>query len=185
MVEIIKSKNSYKYDVFEIKTNKGSFEISLHGDKDLYWRYVYNGSVFDSKHAYVLEINKENYFLYQLFDDLYNSIVNNKNYDNSKLVKNNIIDWHSDDLSYKTSSCLLIEKQNEIFRLGFIKSKKSFENGIPMTFSVKIANKYSRYNPYNVPFMNFYNELKEYNLDYNQISMEEFLDDKKLSKTRN
>lgn len=185
MVEIINSKNSYHYDVFEIKTNKGSFEISLHGDKDLYWRYIYKGSALDSKAAYILEINKENYFLYQLFDDLYNSIVNNDRYDNSNLVKNNIINWHSDDLSYETASCLLIAKQNEIFKLGFIKSKKSFENGIPMTFSVKISNKFSRYNPYNVAFMNFYNNLKEYDLDYNQICMEEFLENKKLNKVRN
>ena len=184
MVEIIKNKNSYEYDVFEIKTDNGSFEVSLQGNGDLYWRYIYKGSVLDSKTAYTLEINKENYFLYQLFDELYNSVVNQEKAQSNELVKDNIINWHSDDFSYENASCLLIAKQNETFKLGFIKSRKSFENSVPMTFSVRISNNGSRYAPYNIPFMNFYNQLKEYDKDYNQIYIEEYLY-KKLSKKRN
>ena len=52
-----------------------------------------------------------------MFDKLYNSVIESTKEKTTQLVKNNIINWHSDDFSYETASCLLITKQNETFNL--------------------------------------------------------------------
>ena len=87
-----------------------------------------------------------------------------------KLFKNYVINWHSDDCVYEKSSVLEIKKENEDYIVTFHKSKEDF-----MSYSVRISNSGSRYGYFNIPFMNMYTKLCEYNPDYHQIHMEEYL----------
>ena len=205
MVEISKIKNSYNYDVFKFKMDDGAFEISRQGNNDLYWRYITNDSEIASLRSYTLSITKENYFLYELFNELYNSIIKEKPYANidyndeflpqvvikhdlsnkKSLVKNNVIDWHSDEFIYENASRIIIQKVDDDYKLTFVKSKKAFDNGKLMTFSICFSNDSSRYYPYNNTFMYMYNKLKQYDIDFNQMHIEEYLYAKKLSKKRN
>ena len=114
-----------------------------------------------------------------MIEELYNNIKNNNRND---LYQNNKIDWYSDDFVYENASRLLIEKIDECFKITFIKSKKEYDDGILMTYSVRISNSGSRYNPQNIEFMNMYDKLKEYENNFHQVHVEEVIYQQKLLK---
>ena len=73
MVEI----NKYKFDkyyAFDITTDEGCFSIVFGGNLDLYWSYRYKECFLDTHDSKEFFITKENYFLYSLFDELYNDV---------------------------------------------------------------------------------------------------------------
>ena len=194
MQEIERYKNGWGYDTFVIKTDTGSFEILFAPNFDLYWRYLSKKNIKVDKEVQELIITKENYFLYELFYKLYESIKNNKVYysnevddyceikdKENELFKNNMIEWYSDELPIDIASKLTIKKEDETFKILFEKSKKSCD-GIFITYTIRFRNSGSRYNPFNFSFMQMYNELKEYNPDYHQIHTEEYLYKEKLLK---
>ena len=190
MLEVNKYKNGWGYDTFDIKTNEGVFVILFAPNGDLYWQYKSEISVLEDKDKQELVITKENYFIYELFYKLYESIKNNKVfYDNknyfeekqNKLFKNNAIEWYSDELPIDITSKLTITKEEEVFKVIFEKSKKT-QDGIFITYSIRFRNGGSRYAPFNINFMEMYNELKEYDLNYHQIHIEEYLYKQKLLK---
>ena len=188
MLEVNKYENGWGYDTFDIKTNEGVFVILFAPNGDLYWQYKSEISVLEDKDKQELVITKENYFIYELFYKLYESIKNNKVfYDNknyfeekqNKLFKNNAIEWYSDELPIDITSKLTITKEEEVFKVIFEKSKKT-QDGIFITYSIRFRNSGSRYAPFNINFMEMYNELKEYDLNYHQIHIEEYLYKQKL-----
>ena len=188
MLEVNKYKNGWGYDTFEIETDTGSFQILFAPNGDLYWRYLSEINVLDDKPIQELIITKENYYIYEVFYKLYESIKNNKvfydkeNYSivkNNKLFKNNMIEWYSDELPIDITSKLTIKKEDEVFKVIFEKSKKS-QDGIFITYSIRFRNSGSRYAPFNINFMQMYNELKEDDPNYHQIHMEEYLYKQKL-----
>lgn len=187
MQEIERYKNGWGYDTFVIKTDSGSFEILFAPNYDLYWRYLSEKNILEDKSIQEIIITKENYFIYEQFYKLYESIKNNKvSYDDesyfdayeNELFKNEIIEWYSDELPIDIASKLTIKKDNETFKITFEKSKKACE-GIFITYTIRFRNSGSRYNPFNINFMKMYNELKEYNPDYHQVHIEEYLYKKK------
>ena len=190
MLEVNKYKNGWGYDTFEIETDTGSFQILFAPNGDLYWRYLSEINVLDDKPIQELIITKENYYIYEVFYKLYESIKNNKvfyddedyfevNERENKLFKNNMIEWYSDELPIDITSKLTIKKEDEVFKVIFEKSKKS-QDGIFITYSIRFRNSGSRYTPFNINFMQMYNELKEYDPNYHQIHMEEYLYKQKL-----
>ena len=78
MQEVERYKNGWDYDTFVIKTDNGSFEILFAPNGDLYWRYLSEKNILNDKQNQELTITKENYFVYELFYKLYESIKNNK-----------------------------------------------------------------------------------------------------------
>lgn len=206
MLKVTKTQNSHGYDIFIITTDEGAFEISFQNNLDLYWRYIYEGSILKTPEQKKFLITKENYFIYELFETLYNSIqkgeikfyeveeseepdLNNKinalqTPAHTLLYDNGIISWHSDDSVYETSSCLLIEQLSEQYKITF---KKGIVDNILnlLTYSVRISNSGSRYNMFNIPFMNMYNSLREYEPEHHQIHIEELIYQKKLIRKDN
>lgn len=187
MQEIERYKNIWGYDTFVIKTNEGSFEILFAPNFDLYWRYVSETNVLEDKQVQELTITKENYFLYELFYKLYESIKNKKicysddkedcfdaKYIPNNLFHDDVIEWYSDELPVDIASKLTIKKEDETFKVLFEKSKE-FQDGIFLTYSIRFRNSGSRYNPFNICFMKMYNSLKEYDPNNHQIHMEEYL----------
>ena len=186
MQQITKYKDEMGYYEYIIKTDEGKFKMLFGGNLDLYW--TCNETIDDSDQIFY--ITKENYFLYRLFDELYENIKNNKIYydkenyikgDNTELFKDGKIDWYSDEFYEEIASRLVIEKENEKFKITFIKSKKDYE-GLFRTYAVRFRNSGSRYKPFNASFMYMYNSLKEYNPEYQQIHMEEYLYNQKVLK---
>ena len=182
MIQIIKKKNYNDYYYYIIKTNEGRFMISFEGNLDLYWTYIYEGNLLKEPESHDFKITKENYFLYNLNDNPFNKENNEDEYDifnQNKLFENETIKWHSDDSIYELSSKLEIKKEKDHYKITFYKSKEEF-----MIYSVRISNSGSRYGYFNIPFMNMYNKLKEYNPYYHQIHIEEYVFDKKVKKLK-
>lgn len=196
MLEIKRNINSHGYDVFDIMTDNGTFEISYENNLDLYWRYIYTDSIDKVENTKIFKITKENYYLYCLFLELYQAIKEKKPYKtfpnyideelrNKKLkyygryelYKNRTITWYSDDFAeFANASNFGITKENDYFLVTFVKSKIEDFNGFLFpTYSVRIRNSGSRFDPFNNTFMGMYQRLKDYNPEYHQIHIEEYL----------
>lgn len=98
----------------------------------------------------------------------------------------NSITWISDDsISFdeNKSNTLKIIKEENKYKLKFT----YYENEFPHVRSIRIRNSGSRYNPFNIVMMKFFNELQKYDPNYHQIHIEEYLynrDIKKLTKQK-
>ncbi|NLC47903.1 MAG: hypothetical protein GX758_00900 [Tenericutes bacterium] len=81
MLKILKTKTESGY-LFKITTEEGSFEISFEGNLDLYFRNVLDdNTLYDEPYQKTFRITKENYFLYSLFEELYNKIKESRVYE--------------------------------------------------------------------------------------------------------
>ena len=98
-----------------------------------------------------------------------------------KLFQNDIIKWYSDDMPLENASSLEIKKQEDIYSITFFQGKEEYD--FP-TYSVRFRNSGSRYHPYNFAFMSMYNALSEYDSNYHQIHIEEYLYNKKITKAK-
>lgn len=205
MLDINRKINGHGYDVFDIITDTGIFEISYENNLDLYWRYLYYNSLDKEDNKKVFRITKENYYLYSLFFELYNAIKDErpyatfpsvidielrnkklKYYGGYNLYKNRTITWYSDDFAeLDNASNFSIKQENDCFLVTFKKSKTESCNGFFFpTYSVRIRNSGSRFEPYNNTFMGMYQKLKDYNPNYHQIHIEEYLYSKKRIKKK-
>lgn len=189
------------YDVSICNENK-VLQILFGGNLDLAW------NIYDkNKHSTVkinsieeIEITKENYFIYSLFEKLFNDIKNcNISQDFTglqsnlaerknglktkdvykKLFHNDYIEWYSDGSCEEEANIVKINKVNEKFVISF---KKRNEDISLSGYQVCFSNSGSKYAPFNVIFMRMYNELLKYDPDYQQIYIEEYMYQKTLKK---
>ena len=209
MVEINKEEDANGYDRFKIITDDGNFNISFGGTLDLYWSYYPKENIRDWPLFKTFTITKENYFLYQKVDELYIRIKERRPYQKvekddyetfleeldlgtlnetskidytyEKLFQDDIIKWYSDDAPLKEASRVEIEKIEDAYAITFYQGKEVY--GFP-TYTVCFRKSGSRYYPYNFTFMNMYNGLSEYDPNYHQIHIEEYLYSKKLQKLK-
>ncbi len=174
MINVRNEENWHGYKKIIIETYNGAFEIFFLNNGDLYWSLMYVRERLGIPNSYSFVITKENEYLYNSFERLYTAIKDNKPFSNSnlddasrnmivpdnKLFINGKIEWHSDELPYEEASILTISKKKELYIVEFRLSDKI---NLLSTHSIRICNSGSRYYPYNVPFMNMYNELLDYN----------------------
>jgi hypothetical protein len=175
MIDVTKEKTRGMRDIVNIHTDEGLFSIAFEKDMNLYFNYSANK--LEKRDEYNFTITKDNPFVYECFDNLYDSVMNQRPYRYSENLANTeyiyplskccaelvhgdgIIDWHSDDEPYDTGSALTISKdENENYILNF---KRSSEGKT----SVRIKNGGSLYDPYNASFMIVYNKLREHNFE--------------------
>lgn len=207
MLEIKKYKVN-SYICFDIVTNDSVFQIWFGGNLDLYFRYDYSGNKLVGPDSKCFYITKENYFLYCLFDELYEDVRNynifipdghnseeecsaaNERfrkidlYNPRKLFCDGKIDWHCDDFDYDEAGSLVIEKLDDCYKLTFNKCKNKSLLGIIDSYSIRIGNSGSRYGYFNMIFMRMYNKLCSYDPEFHQIHVEEYLYHKKLFKRK-
>lgn len=203
MQEIESRQNERGYYRFSIKTDEGTIFVSFENNLDLYMSCEHEGNMLEAPLVKNFTITKENYEIYQIFDNLYHRVTTGFPHDGideedkdiffrwllsennpEALVKDGIICWHSDDYYYENASVVCIEKVGDKFVITFKKSKLAYDDGLLMTYAVRIRNSGSRYNPFNCAFMQMYQELKGYNPEYHQIHLEELAyDAKKLNRT--
>lgn len=188
MLEIQKEKTEFGYKL-TVFTDEGEFYIIFAGNLDLYFGTTRKQMDFSNQ---TFLITKENYRLYNLFETLFYKVKNYEIFDfdlvnqelkekdlhnKHKLFSNNKIDWHSDDGEYEKVSRMIIEHQDENYKITFCCSndKTKFSN-----FWVSICNNGSRYHYFNKLFMDLYHELINYDLDDNQIYIEEYIYNEKI-----
>lgn len=164
----VKYNNTY---IIELQNSSAIFSFVFAGNLDLYISYY--GTEESDRHS--IEIDKDNPFVYECFDELYNSISNEKPFENGDflfkhehfpfpLLNNGIIEWHSDDGLYDEAAVLYIEKLDNSYKLTI---KEGLISDISIrTNSVRFRNSGSIYEPYNCTFMNLYNKLCNHDFDY-------------------
>ena len=203
-VESTKTEFGKKIDLIE---NNNIFTMLFGGNGDLYWS-IKN---LDNKEKLFNEkfiITKENYFIYSLFETLYDDIVNcnifkqendlyysyvNGVYYNHlndivresrayhDLYDGNSITWVSDDRDLSFISSVKISMFQDYFLIEFMKEKQNVNSlGFlsyyePFRISIRFRNSGSSYDYFNVLFMNMYNSLCNYDENYHQIHIEEYL----------
>ena len=194
-MEVKKQKTDFGYNITLIEDSK-RFSILFGGNLDLYF-IIKNLENKEEMTYETFVITKENMFIYTLFERLFYDIKScnvykSDEYNNidrlnvglkrseeyKKLFDGSSITWISDDDDYKQDQMVRITKQNEAFVLEFIVSfekKEEYWMDRPSntSISIRFRNSGSKYNPFNVIFMNLYNSLCNYNPEFHQIHIEE------------
>lgn len=169
-VELVKNDN-LTYDIKLIDGSK-NLTIMYGGNGDLYWSLVNDDWVsFYEGITDHFDITKENYEVYKSFESLllYLKAISIReeltNYNKLYDVKSNEVTWISDKLIEEVANEVTISKQSEVIRLSFkIKpwvlgyDRNYFEFGM---ISIRFRNSGSRYRPFNLIFMNLFNELQK------------------------
>ncbi len=193
MIDVIKKKDlDNTYSIF-IEADEGSFVFTFCGNLDLYFSYFGDDRLRKDEHSFLLDM--DNYYLYRCFDNLYNTFVNDKafksskkcsdftykcNYSCSSLLKNNVIEWHSDDTPYDEAAVLLIKKLDKSYKITI---KEGIIPDIGMkTASVRFRSHDSIYEPYNEAFMCLYNNLCKHDFENEQILNDEYVNVVKVRK---
>ena len=179
----------YHTDI-NINVNEQKFTISWAGVGDIFWHPEYKGSILDHEQIDI-EINSTDGYLYDLIFQLYDDIINyrflfedeyitemRKNEESKnpeRLIKNGVIEWHSDDNPYDESSILKIVKLENKFVISFIRSNP--ENDFK-SLAVRIRMDGTRYDSFNFIFYKMYQQLleyAEYEKEYHQITIDEYM----------
>lgn len=198
---IVKRNKDYnpegEYYDYYFKDKDKEMGIVFRGNGDLY----FGSKSFSKDQEAEFYITKENIIIFNLFEELFDNFKNAKIYvinnqesytstketeyntwnqclKNSiihkKILDENTITWISDDsisFEYPTADALKIIKEENQFHLKFT----YYENEFPHVRSIRIRNSGSRYLPFNIIMMNFFNKLQEYNPENHQMHIEEYL----------
>lgn len=193
MIEVKKVKNEMKCNNIVITNEETSLYLIFAGVLDLYWAIDSE----DNKQMSI-EITKENYEVYRVFETLYFEVMNGKvfsvdNFLDTKdlnegmteteqyksLVSDNTITWYSDDDPLDEADMVSINYENESFIITFNNQSNRFRS---FNSAVRFRISGSRYGYFYIPFMKMFNSMQEYDEKYHQIYMEEYLYQRKLEK---
>ena len=141
---------------------------------DALYKSFKNGDVFqvsDYDLSQCSDINENRSLYTQIFEanqNLKNSELYKKVFNSGKII------WISDDsisFDYKNADSMTISNEGEYYKLRFT----YYEDLYPHLRSIRIRNARSRYKPFNALMMDFFNNLQNYNPEYHQIHIEEYL----------
>ena len=178
------------YSITLIKEEK-LFKIVSMGNGDFYWVF-YDKNEKDLNHrSGTFEITKENYEIYKIFDELYNDVKDSKifgeeSFDKEResyfkkvsnyndLFHEGIITWVCDEIGHIDDTNLVnIHKNEESYTIEFLLNDKEYYG-----HSIRFRNSGSYYRPYNIIFNRMFDKLKDYEDEYRQIHIEEYLYEK-------
>ena len=218
MINIERIDSSSTLSIRLKKDNEQFLEISLYGNRDLYFNLIYP----ENNNNFI--IDKNNKAVYNAFEKLYNKIsssniykLNNfqleqlklacrydhlnfeKEYNklvekiessnlylkNSEVYKKkyseNKIKWINDNDTLDDFSYFEINKENENYIISFNSNNKEKDIS-DILISIRIANKNSRLEPYNIVFNELFKELLKITDSYNQIPVDEYIYKQNLEK---
>ena len=191
--------NSSWYNYF-FKNGESELGIIFGGNGDLYFN---SGFIHDEEES-TFVVDKQNMVLYSLLEDMFADYEEceifkvyetsletpeelqekaervsrmNKRLKESSLYKrvysNNTITWVSDDsvsTELEDSNTVKITKEEERFVFHFTYKEKD----LIRSNSIRFRNSGSRFEPFNLIMMKFFNNLQEYVPEYHQVHLEEF-----------
>ena len=166
-------------------------DISFQGNQDLYFT-LYGKK--DSDDTFV--IGKDNYEVYQMFDNLYYSVMGGIIFDEDRrnraketgLIHGKKITWKRDDYREDVDPFFEIEKRENAYLLKFGKPTPERELELDEymwldqydSHTVRLRTSGSRYDYFYIPFMELYRNLRGIDTHSHQIHMEEYLIDKQI-----
>lgn len=146
-------KNDYKPPKLEFEITKENYE--LYQLFDILYSDCLNCNIFkiDELRYEFCETDEERKELVDETKRLNDNLRQYSNY--NVLFENGYLSWKNDECIYEEADTLNIYKENEKYRLEFIRKSKELHLGIVC----RIRNSGSRYKPFNNVFMNLYNNL--------------------------
>ncbi|MBR3255499.1 MAG: hypothetical protein IKF97_04715 [Clostridia bacterium] len=159
MIQLIDNYKDKNIKDVIIKKEDTELTIFFGGNQDLYFtikgrKELLDDDVFNKKVDLLIKNEDEEWLC---FNRLINKIIEDKNSQRVGLVKGKEINWYSDDGPLETANLLLIKRENEGIRLSFFNNPNERHYGI----AIRICNSGSRYNPFNLQFMEMYHEIRE------------------------
>ncbi len=183
---IVEFKNNNYFDKVKdilIRDGKNLLKIFYGSNLDLYID-IFGDYNIDENGQYnaIFSINK-NQEIYQYFENLMDNIIKCKVFDASdikleicdikeqmnellkdndvynRLVQNSAIIWYSDNIYDEKANKLKIEKKDDKIILNFTDNPYDPTFG----FGIRICNSGSKYDPFNLCFMNLFNQLQVLN----------------------
>ena len=199
-MELVKVQSEFGRDVF-IKDDKKTISICFGGNLDL---YISINSKEKDNNKFKFTITKEEYEIYEVFENLYKDIedinifdddynedieyekmlyrkVNLSNYKELFNKTSKTITCYSDNTTHKDANILKIRKIKDGFKLEFYRQKNSKniseDFGTEDIIPIRICNSGSRYQPFNLVFMRMYRNIQKANdsRHNHQIHIEEYL----------
>ena len=182
--------------------NTKVFRILFGGNLDLYWQcYDYNQN--DENAKVIFEITKDNYLIYELFNELYHNIKNCHIFKVNNLNLSFCHNREDEDSLYKEVTYLNnIYKNSEIYKrifdgnqITWISDDERF-NLLTITpskdkyileftpgkesiyldnLSIRFRNSGSYYHPFNILFMDMYNKIISGDYDLNQLHINDYM----------
>lgn len=194
-------RNNNLYDYY-LCDGKNKLAISYVENLDLLFY------TFTTEKEMTFFITKENMFIYNLFCNLFidldevniyketllecnninkineldykiQKLKNNETY--KKLFQDKTITWISDSSITDNDpfvDTLIIKKKKDCLELKFT----FYSDNISNIRSIRINNSRSKYAPFNILFMKLFDELQNYDPNYHQIHIEEYLHNNELKK---
>ena len=156
----------YTYNIKLIDQEK-ELLIYFAGNGDLYMSITNGERLEEYANDYrFVDITKEDEELYQIFDNLYNSIKTKSNgEDNNIISKNETISWISDEGKEEVEDSLNIFKYEDYYKLLFFRNNLHGEYPVRRKNSRKIDIRFStsgsRYKDFVSYFIRMYDELQK------------------------
>lgn len=183
MINVKKWENEFGKQLILQFENEDEININFGGNLDLY----FTPSSKEYKQNYLFEIDElEDYDLYQFFNNMFKKVVKYKisedrvdtafkkhdKFSKRPLVKDNIINWISDDDPEEIASSVTFFKEKGkicvFFREGV------HQEGMKAK-SVRFRTSGSRYNKFFIPFIELYGNICNHDFTTHQYSFDEYL----------
>ena len=163
-------------------------KINFNITKENYYLYSLVDEVYSRIiNPSVFEVDKceemfcDNYFeLCELYDRKRKSNEYLKVTDSYKKIYNKdtgIISWYDDNYAYGEGNVLKIYPIDDSYVFEFVSGQSIDDFG---TISIRFRNSGSTYKPFNIVFMDFYQKILDYDSNYHQIHIEEYLYSQKV-----
>ena len=174
-----------------LKKEEKSFKIVSMGNGDFYWVFYDKNEKDINDRSGSFEITKENYQIYQIFEELYDEVKNSKifneeSFDKERknyfqevsnyndLFRDGIITWVCDEIGHiENTNLVKIYKNEDSYTIEFLLNDKEYYG-----HSIRFRNSGSYYRPYNIIFNRMFDKLKDYEDENRQIHIEEYLYEK-------
>ena len=147
------------------KNGRYTATFSMNQNQEIYWHFeslidnIIKCKVFDVSDI-ELEIYNTKEQINELLNSgqLYNEVLKNNDVYN-RLIQDSAIIWYSDNIYDEKANKLKIEKNDDEIILTFIDNPDDPTFG----FGIRICNSGSKYDPFNLCFMNLFNQLQTLN----------------------
>ncbi len=175
-------------NTYDIKLTKDGKTLTILFSRVLDLHMVIEDGVimpFRTSRTIDFDINTQDKEVYELFDKLYNDVINgnifeknknSKSIDSSLICSYNLlvdenknIIWVSDDGIFEDMDRMQISKINDAYRITFVRTDKmsDLEFKSPKRIYIRLRTSGSRYDPFHIPFMRMYKSLQ--NIDEKEI----------------
>lgn len=175
--------NELGSDTFEItKENYQIYSLFDELYRDIEMCNVYNVDELD---LMLCETEEEIQKLYESKNNLNEHEKNSERYKN--IFDGQSIIWYSDEYIHEKTDILKITREKDKYILEFKEQaliKDTCTMRYPGMITIRFRNSGSYQDPFNIVFMRMYQKLLEYDPNYHQIHVEEYIYQKKIGKTK-